>query len=142
MSMKDFYVGQIHVFIYKRLSNFNMTFIFINSWYKSNSCIQFHSFSEISRVYYISWLTYMYMYIGSLSIYFLGFFFFLERCYQRNTTRCLGNGYSFSPTPWFFSQQSRSLFNCLFIYSMCIGHTVDVQNLMLSTCIKMVIVLF
>lgn len=65
ISMKDFYVGQI--FIYKRLSKFNMTLIFINSWYKSNSCIQFHSFSEISRVYYISWLKYT----GSLSIYFL-----------------------------------------------------------------------
>lgn len=42
---------------------------------------------------------------------FIFFFFFqLERCYLRNTTRCLGNGYSCSPTPWFFSQQSRSLF--------------------------------
>lgn len=73
---------------------------------------------------------------------FIFFFFFqLERCYLRNTTRCLGNGYSCSPTPWFCSQQSRSLFLKLFMNSVCIGHTLDVQNLnLLSTCIEMVIV--
>lgn len=111
-----------------------MAFIFIIFfWFKSKTFIQFHSFTGILRVYIISWFT--------LFEYLFSAFFQLERCYLRNTTRCLGSGYSCSPTPWFFSQQSRSLFLKLFMNSVCIGHTVDVQNLnLLSTCIEMVIV--
>lgn len=136
ISLMDFYRGLILTQLYN-ISNFH-------GFYIHYFCFNLKVIPVFSFIHFLEsqgFISFLDLQVVWVFIFF--FFFQLERCYLRNTTRCLGNGYSCSPTPWFFSQQSRSLFLKLFMNSVCIGHTVDVQNLnLLSTCIEMVIVCY